>query len=421
MPQAIFLKPPPGEISICEADVVNHTQQPHWLSCRGKNSILINVTRGYPLQDWSAKGPKWKALAESFWSVQKGPMQSQLWRLTAAMGGDIMVNEERGNAAVQIGTTQFYRKVQACVPEPYALLVGSLNISRSGSWWTIACHNCTLSTCVYNISQDEQLLILYQPSFVMIPVKVSGKWYNDRGLQVIRQVTEIMLRGKRFIGLLIAGIATLISVIAASVTAAVSLSQSIQTAQHVNQLSANITQALGTQEAIDLKVEERLNALYDTVILGREVQSLKLRLDLDCHADYKHICVTRKKYNESTHPWDRVQRHLEGIWHNENVSLDLKQLHQEILALREAPKIDTSTAELAQSWVEGLRKEFPSASDWRHGILGMAGLAAIVLLGFLLTPCIFRALLKDVQNLRVGLHALQLRTRPAPLEPRPYV
>lgn len=225
------------------------------------------------------------------------------------MGGDIQANDERGNAAVLMGSTQIYRKVQACVPPPYALLIGALNITQDASYWQIQCDNCTLSNCVYNVSLNYQLMVMYQPTFVMIPVNVSGEWYNDRGLQVIKEATELLLRSKRFIGLLIAGIAALVAVIAASVTAAVSLSQSIQTAHQVNQLSANVTQALGTQEAIDLKVEERLNALYDTLtIIGREVQSLKLRLDLDCHADFKHICVTRKRYNSSSYPWDRVQK-----------------------------------------------------------------------------------------------------------------
>lgn len=106
----------------------------------------------------------------------------------------------------------------------------------------------------------------------------------------------------------------MITVIAAAASSAVSLSQSIQTAQHVNQLAANVTQALGTQEAIDLQIEERLNALYDTItLIGQEVQNLKIKLDLDCHAKYRHICVTKMKYNATDYPWERVQRHLEEI------------------------------------------------------------------------------------------------------------
>lgn len=414
--------PPPEGVPLCEADFVNRTKQPHWMTCRGGSGKLINTIGGSPMHDWSAMGHKWKAIAESFWSVDKGPFQTQLWRLTAAMGGDIQANDERGNTAVLMGSTQEYRKIRACVPPPYALLIGPLNTTQDGPYWQIQCNNCTLSNCVYNVSLNHQLMVLYQPTFVMIPVNVSGEWYNDRGLQVIKEATELLLRSKRFIGLLIAGIAALVAVIAASATAAVSLSQSIQTAHQVNQLSANVTQALGTQEAIDLKVEERLNALYDTLtIIGREVQSLKLRLDLDCHADFKHICVTRKRYNSSSYPWDRVQKHLEGVWHDGNVSLDLMQLHQEILALREAPKIDTSLAEMAQSWVDGMRGQFLSATDWKHGILGVAGLAIPVVLGFLITPCILRTLMKDIKILKIGVHALHLHTRPKALEPNSLV
>ncbi|MGT9829462.1 hypothetical protein ACVWOM_30040, partial [Pseudomonas aeruginosa] len=35
-----------------------------------------------------------------------------------------------------------------------------------------------------------------------------------------------------------------------------------------------------------------------------------------CHADFRWICVTPKKYNGSITAWDKVKAHLEGIWHD---------------------------------------------------------------------------------------------------------
>ena len=67
----------------------------------------------------------------------------------------------------------------------------------------------------------------------------------------------------------------------------------MQTATFVNNLAQNVSITLGTQENIDKKIEDRLNALYDVVkFLGEEVQSIKLRLRVQCHADFRWICVT---------------------------------------------------------------------------------------------------------------------------------
>ena len=52
------------------------------------------------------------------------------------------------------------------------------------------------------------------------------------------------------------------------------LAHSVQTATFVNNLAQNVSITLGTQENIDKKIEDRLNALYDVVkFLGEEVQS----------------------------------------------------------------------------------------------------------------------------------------------------
>ena len=99
----------------------------------------------------------------------------------------------------------------------------------------------------------------------------------------------------REIGLIILGFVALVTLIAASITAALTLAQSVQTATFVNNLAQNVSVTLGTQEDIDKKLEDPLNALYDVVkFLGEEVQSIKLRLRVQCHADFRWICVTPK-------------------------------------------------------------------------------------------------------------------------------
>ena len=118
----------------------------------------------------------------------------------------------------------------------------------------------------------------------------------------------------RGIGLIILGFVALATLIASWIAAALTLAHSVQTAAFVNNLAQNVSVTLGTQKNIDKKLEDRLNALYDVVkFLGKEVQSIKLRLQVQCHADFRWICVTPKKYNDSITAWDKVKAHLEGI------------------------------------------------------------------------------------------------------------
>lgn len=139
--------------------------------------------------------------------------------------------------------------------------------------------------------------------------------------------------------------------IASSVTAAVSLSQTVKTAAYVKSLSKNVsTAALGTQELIDQKLSAKIDALYEMIFwMGEEVQALKIKTSLSRHAAHTWICVTAKQYNQSETPWDKVKKkkkkHLLGIWHHENVTLDLIQFHKEVLTLQETSPLNTDIAE----------------------------------------------------------------------------
>ena len=66
---------------------------------------------------------------------------------------------------------------------------------------------------------------------------------------------------RRFVGLLILGIAALIAAIASVTAAAISLTQKVHTAQYVDTMSKNVSLTLATQEAIDRKLEMRVGRL----------------------------------------------------------------------------------------------------------------------------------------------------------------
>ena len=81
-------------------------------------------------------------------------------------------------------------------------------------------------------------------------------WYDEKGLELWREVEGALMCYCRGIGLIILGFIALVTLIASSITAALSLAQSVQTATFVDNLAQNVSVTLGTQEDIDKKLED---------------------------------------------------------------------------------------------------------------------------------------------------------------------
>ena len=64
-------------------------------------------------------------------------------------------------------------------------------------------------------------------------------------------------------GLLILGISALIAAITSVTVEAISLTQQVHAAQYVDTMTKNVSLALATQEAIDRKLEMRVDALEE--------------------------------------------------------------------------------------------------------------------------------------------------------------
>ena len=109
----------------------------------------------------------------------------------------------------------------------------------------------------------------------MLPVNVSEEWYEEKGLQVLRELERALACHKRGVGIIITGIIAFISILVTVVTSATALTQTVQTAGFVDNVSKNISIALHTQESIDEKIQQKLDALYDIVVhLGNRVDGL---------------------------------------------------------------------------------------------------------------------------------------------------
>ena len=132
-------------------------------------------------------------------------------------------------------------------------------------------------------------------------------------------------------GLLILGISALIAAIASVTVAAISLTQQVHTAHYVDTMSKNVSLTLATQEVIDRKLDMKVDALEEAIThIGTELQALKVKLTLSCHADYRWIWVTPLKVNETNYNWEKIRNHVSRVWNSSSISLDLGRLHNQI-------------------------------------------------------------------------------------------
>ena len=173
-------------------------------------------------------------------------------------------------------------------------------------------------------------------------------------MKVLYELNGLISQPKRFIAALVVGITALIAIIASVMFSAVVLSKETHTSLFVDQLSKNVSVALPMQEIIDKKIENKVNALEEAVLLmGQEITNLKIKLCLRCHAEFKWMCVTPLQVNESMHSWERIRSHILGVWNHSDFSIDISKLHQDIQNMKQAES-DFSSQWLSNSLFENL-------------------------------------------------------------------
>ncbi|KAL0588600.1 envelope glycoprotein [Plecturocebus cupreus] len=388
---------------------------PPWRLCypKQKQPLSYTLSTGFTLFDWSVPFPLGTGLYEvpGEWSTPifttpSGHVHSSLWKLFTAIIPSFVHARFRSTSYPAKQTVY----VQACVASPYALLYGDIKIAENNGHYSITCSACTLANCLDStVFPTPVILIVHQPPYVMLPVSISGAWYDDRGLQVLQEMRDLMIRPKRFIGMLIASIIAIVTVLASAATAAVSLAYNVQTATYVNHLAKNISASMGTQMDGDKKLEVKPNALEETVnLLGDKVYNIQNHLSLRCHAEYKYICVTNAPYNESVWQWPLVKAHLQGIWSHNNLSLDILKLQKQIYA------VDITRDQLPQD--DTVAKDIVNTlSSWLHWTQ-LPPLSSIIDIGvFILLLILFLlflfCLVFSLQQLQLKIFELQLKNK----------
>lgn len=90
-----------------------------------------------------------------------------------------------------------------------------LEVSKGKTVYNVICVNCFISNCVdgNDYNNYKAVMIVKQPLYLMVPVKLEGQWFDDYALKVLYEFNGLISRPKRFIAALVVGITALIAIV----------------------------------------------------------------------------------------------------------------------------------------------------------------------------------------------------------------
>lgn len=83
-------------------------------------------------------------------------------------------------------------------------------------------------------------MVVCEPAFVLLPVSRDLGIMGKKKLQILEEVSQALSRSKRAVGLIIAGTAVLITLIASTTASVIALTQEVKTATFVNHLDKTL-------------------------------------------------------------------------------------------------------------------------------------------------------------------------------------
>lgn len=65
--------------------------------------------------------------------------------------------------------------------------------------YNVQCFNCTITNCLDPTLSPHIVIIVKQPPYVMLPVKLDEPWYDGPGLYAIELMKNALSRKRRFV------------------------------------------------------------------------------------------------------------------------------------------------------------------------------------------------------------------------------
>ncbi|KAL6087220.1 hypothetical protein STEG23_026135 [Scotinomys teguina] len=233
-------------------------------------------------------------------------------------------------------------------------------------------------------------VIVKVPTFVPILVKVDPKTFPIMTL----------LRERRDFGITAAIIAAIVLSAAGTITAAVAMTNQIQTAQTINTVVEQTSAVMETQHRINKHLMSSVVAANQRMdLIQTQVEELFGLIQIGCIAKLKHMCVTPLRYEDAGNESRRMASYLAGNWTRDAELLMSQQLLQ-IAALNETRVEPISLGDFT-NW---LSSAFSFFKEWVGvGIFGAICCFGVVLCLWFL--CRLRA--RQVRDKVVIIQALE--------------
>lgn len=223
---------------------------------------------------------------------------------------------------------------------------------------------CLLSEC-WNGSESVAVIVKV-PTFVPVPVEV-----NPDNFPLVN-----LFREKRDFGITAAIITAIAVSAAAATTAALAMTNQVQTAQTINQVIQQTAQVLESQDRVNRHI------LSGILAANQRIDLLQVQLDelfniaqVGCIGNHKHMCITPVRYEEAKNQSHLISAFLAGNWSLEAEKMMNQQLLQ--IAILNDTRVEPVTLSQFSSW---LTSAFSYFKEWVGvGIFGCICFAGICL------------------------------------------
>ncbi|KAF7475254.1 Hypothetical predicted protein [Marmota monax] len=261
-------------------------------------------------------------------------LQTHLWKIAAATKPVILSNGSfsgTSQSAASYNFTVFKEyNITTCVPMPYLFFIGNVTFDEG-----ILCFNCKLYTCIntsVSIPSGYSIVLLQQRSHIWLPVNLQRTWSQDPvNTLVLEFFRQLLKRTKRFVGVVVAVILSLIAVTTVATVSGIALHTSLQTKHFVEEWHKDSHELWLSQAQIDSRLQTQIDILKQTVNwLGKKILTLEQEIRLKCDWNSTSFCITNVRYNQSLHEWSTIQNYLDG---NETAQLMIDSLQKDIFEI----------------------------------------------------------------------------------------
>lgn len=120
-------------------------------------------------------------LSSGIWYSSMKFLETYVWKLGAAMG------RVTGQSSSSKPICPMKRTVLAWVIMSHNLLVKKIKISMNGFVFNVSCPDFILTSCISDMDDHTNVLVLKQPSLIVLPMPVNDPRFDDKELQVTEE------------------------------------------------------------------------------------------------------------------------------------------------------------------------------------------------------------------------------------------